>query len=267
VSRWDRISSLLDGFRPGDQTGLDLYDESFIDAHLRPFRFVKDHYFRFTIEGFERIPDRGGALLILNHGLFSIDPFLLGLELWTRKRRLLRALTDRRVYKVPYVRELYRKIGVVEGDRDTAVALLRRGELCFAMPGGGLEWGKPSSERYQLVWEDHVGFVITALRAEVPIIPVVTIGVDDIYTIRASVRATLLGAKTRLPLFVYGWGPLPRPVKLTQHIGAPIHFGELGYTRADADRPEILRELQAHVRQVMTEMLREQLTRRDSLWR
>jgi 1-acyl-sn-glycerol-3-phosphate acyltransferase len=266
MSRWDRLSSLLDGFEPGSQTQLDGYDEDFIDRHSTKLRFVKDHYFRFTIEGFEHIPDRGGALLILNHGLFSIDPYFLGVELWTRKRRLLRALTDRRSYMIPYVRELYRKIGVVEGDREAAIALLKQDEICFAMPGGGLEWGKPSSEKYELVWEDHMGFVITALRGGAPIIPVVTVGIDDVYTIPISVRVRALGAKARLPLFVHGWGWLPRPVKLTQYIGAPIRFDEMGYVEKDAESPQVVRELQVHVKGVMTGMLQAGLARRASRW-
>ena len=93
--------------------GLRAHDEKFIDDYTWTFRFLEQRYFRFTIENFERIPDRGGVLLILNHGFFSIDPYFLGLELWTRKRRLLRGLTDRRAYKVPFVRELFRRIGVV----------------------------------------------------------------------------------------------------------------------------------------------------------
>ena len=156
---------------------------------------------------------------------------------------------------------------MVEGDRDAAIALLKQGELCFAMPGGGLEWGKPSSEKYELVWEDHVGFVITALRGGAPIIPVVTVGIDDVYTIPLSVRLRVLGAKARLPLFVHGWGWLPRPVKLTQYVGEPIRFDEMGYTEKDAEREDVVRALQAHVKTVMTAMLEAGLERRVSRWR
>lgn len=255
-----------DGFVPGNERRFDVYDEDFGVKLFPLFRLFKDYYFRHEIRNFERIPDQGGALIILNHGLFSVDPIFLGMEVWEKKHRMIRALTDRRAFKIPYLREAYRKLGVIEGHRDTTIKMLRHGELCFAMPGGGLEWGKPSSRKYELLWEDHTGFIITALRAKVPIIPIVTIGIDDVYTIPISFRGNVLGGNARIPLFVFGWGPLPRPVKLVQYVGEPIDFNEMGYSAADSDDRGMVKELQLIVRDTMTQMLHDGLEKRKSKW-
>ena len=263
----EKLRDLLDdGWVPGNERRFDVYEEDY-GVRFFPFlRLFKDYYFRHEVRNFERIPDSGGALVVLNHGLFSVDPLFLGIDVWEKKNRLIRALTDRRAFKVPYVREVYRKMGVVEGHRETTIEMLRHGELCFAMPGGGLEWGKSSAQKYELLWEDHTGFIITALRAEVPIIPIATIGIDDVFTIPLSFRSGALGGLVRVPLFVFGWGPLPRPVKLVQYVGEPINFAEMGYTPADSEDPATVKELQLMVANTLTEMLKDGLKERQSKW-
>lgn len=262
-----KLRDLLDdGWVPGSERRFDLWEEDYGVKLFPVFRLFKDYYFRHEIRNFERLPDRGGALMILNHGLFSIDPIFLGMELWERKHRILRSLSDRRAFKIPYLRQAYLKMGVVEGHREMTIEMLKHGELCFAMPGGGLEWGKSSARKYELLWEDHTGFIITALRAEVPIIPIATIGTDDVFTIPLSIRSKAFGGVVRVPLFVYGWGPLPRPVKLVQYVGEPIDFNEMGYTPADAENSGTVKKLQVLVRDSLARMLEDGLEERTSKW-
>jgi len=46
-------------------------------------------------EGFENIPDEGGALIIWFHGAMPVDYFALVVEVWARQRRLVKSVIDR----------------------------------------------------------------------------------------------------------------------------------------------------------------------------
>jgi len=251
--------------RPGDEHELDLADEELIDRGLKAVK-VAERYFRYELCGLDNVPSESGALIISPHSASAIEGFLLGLKIYQRDGRIPRGLTDHTVFKIPWMRDLTLRFGIVDGNRDNAVQLLERGELCFAMPGGGDEAFKSSAHRYELRWQGHDGFVRVALRAGAPIIPTVCIGADDIYWLpvdgmRAGRR--LFGA--RFPLLLgFGIGPLPLPVKLTAYVGEPIEFDERG--AAAADDEQVVARCHARVVDIVEGMLSDGLARRRSLW-
>jgi 1-acyl-sn-glycerol-3-phosphate acyltransferase len=94
-------------------------------------------------------------------------------------------------------------------------------------PGGVDDSLKPSSERYQLKWKQRAGFAKVALRAQVPIVPVAGLGIDEMYTIVARERwlgRKLFGSERYdLPLAFGALGTLvPRRVKHTYVALPPI---------------------------------------------
>lgn len=251
-------------YSPGDENDLDLIDREFVERVLRAMRFA-ERYFRYEVHGLDNIPS-GPGLVISPHSAISIDGFLLGKAIHERYGRVVRGLTDHTMFKIPRVRDAVIRLGIVDGNRDNAVRLLRRGELCFAMPGGGDEAFKSSAKRYELLWEGHHGFVHVALRAGAPIIPSVCIGSDDaLWMPFNSLEWGRRLFNARVPIIpgIGILGPLPFPVKFTAYVGEPIRFD---HPPQAADDEDVVRRCHEQVVDVVERMTRDGLARRRSLW-
>ncbi len=212
-------------YQRGDEARLDLQDPRAIDRHIGWMRLVA-RYFRYRVEGLERIPRDGPALLTLNHGPFPLDAPLLGMTVYDHQGRLPRALTDHLVFRMPGMRELFTAVGAVDGRHETAAALLEAGNLVIVMPGGAPEAFKPSRRAYELYWRQRTGFARLAIAQQVPVVPAACIGIDELYTVpfdMFELGKKLSGIRS-LPLgLMWGLGPLPRRVPLTHWIGEPVH--------------------------------------------
>lgn len=183
-------------------------------------------YLRPELRHAERIP-AGGVLLVGNHALMGIDSFALYPLLWQHTRRLPRGLADRFLFKVPGIDKVFHSVGAIEGHPDQAVALLQQGEMCLVYPGGSAESFKGPAQRYQLFWQDRLGFAKVAMRAQVPVVPVMAAGVDHAYRYlfrdKLLVRRVAGQGKARYDFPVsLGLGILPLPVQFTYHVGAPL---------------------------------------------
>ena len=210
-------------YRPGDENRLQFDDPALLKKFYSALALVA-RYFRYEVIGLENIPRDSGALLVLNHGLFPIDQLLLARRISLDLGRRTRTLAHRRSWMIPVLREIALNMGIVNATPANAVQLLKKGELVCVFPGGEREGTKPSSKKYRLLWEGRHGFIKVAIAAGVPIIPCMSVGVDDLYHVfpRPSGRISIfLSRYLPLPAFLgLGWFPLPR--KITQFIGRPI---------------------------------------------
>lgn len=185
-------------------------------------------YMKPELHNAERIPT-GGALLVGNHALMGIDSFALYPLLVQHTGRLPRGLADRALWRVPLLgtglgRGLER-MGAVQGTPDAAEKLLKAGEMVLVYPGGGPESFKPPKDHYKLLWADRLGFIRVALRAQVPIVPIMAAGTDHAYRYlfrdRWIARRVAGGARYDFPVSL-GLGVMPLPGKFTYHVGEPI---------------------------------------------
>jgi len=172
-------------------------------------------YFHASLAGQEHIPSEGGALIVSNHALFALDTAVLGALLVRDVGRHPRFLADRKLWSVPGLRQVISAIGALPGDPKAADILLRRGELVVVYPGGVDDSLKLSDERYQLKWKTRAGFARVAMRARVPIVPVVGLGIDDMYSVVAREpwlgRRVFGSSRYDLPLAFGAFGtPIPR---------------------------------------------------------
>jgi 1-acyl-sn-glycerol-3-phosphate acyltransferase len=246
------------------------FDPEFNDTLLLPLaRALYEHWFEVRLTGLDNVPDTGGALLVANHsGTLPVDAVMVqvGLRDHHPARRNLRLLGADLVYQVPVLGHLARKSGHTLACQSDAARLLARGELVGVFPEGFKGVGKPYGERYQLQRFGRGGFVATALRAQVPIIPCAIVGAEEIYPKIADFKplARLLGfpyfpITPTFPLL----GPLglvPLPSKWLIVFGEQISTG--AYEPAAADDHATVFGLTDQVRDTIQRMLYDALERR-----
>jgi 1-acyl-sn-glycerol-3-phosphate acyltransferase len=173
------------------------------------------------------LPREGGALVVGNHALLGVDSMALYPLLYRETGRLVRALGDRALFRFPTLDRAFRHMGVVVGERDNAVDLLKRDELVLVYPGGVDDSFKDPSDHYRLPWRHRTGFIRVAMRARRPIVPVMAAGIDDAYSFlfrERSIGRYLMGQgspRYDFPVSL-GLGLMPLPVKFTFQVGPPI---------------------------------------------
>lgn len=246
----------LDQYHAGDENQLDLIRRETLHA-MEPLEWVLKQYFRYEVKGLEHVPLKGRAIVVSNHGLLPLDGWFLFYEIMRRTGRWVRGLTDWRIYKFPWLRQFFMDMGMVVGTKENGDELLQREELVFIMPGGSKEAWKSSRYRYRLLWHGRTGFVKMALRNRAPIIPSANVGTDDTYRVFFDGYTTAYKLfrtkKALLPISVpVGLGLLPRPVKMTQYVGAPI---TLPYPPEAVDDPAVVEECQELVKSKVYELI------------
>lgn len=215
-------------------------------------------YHRYEVRGTEHIPEVGGALIVTPHTAVTIDGLVLGAQILRHRGRFVRALGDHQLMEFPVLGDLLTRLGAVDGRRENAMKILREGRLCFVMPGGAREAWQPVHRRHDLTWDGHTGFIKVALRAQVPIIPAVTIGAAE--TMWLPFHALdwgkrLLGVRWPLiPPLGIGLTPVPIPTKWTAHIGTPI---PVEHPPEAAEDPRVVQALHTQVRDTVASMLAE----------
>lgn len=212
-------------------------------------------YFHATLEGGEHVPRRKGALIVSNHALLALDAAVLAALIIRDLGRHPRFLADRMLWRVPVLRTVIQSIGALPGDPQAAVALLQAGEIVLVYPGGVDDSLKLSRERYQLKWKKRAGFARVAMQAGVPILPVVGLGIDEMYTVLARepfIGRRLFGSERYdLPIAFGAFGTiLPRRVAQHYVILPPID------TRGDPQRPQDLERVRADVVDALEARLR-----------
>ncbi|GAA3876673.1 lysophospholipid acyltransferase family protein [Streptomyces sedi] len=250
------------------------FDRELTDEVLMPLlRPVFERYFRVDVRGIENVPAEGGALIVANHsGTLPWDGLMAQVAVRERHpaERRLRLLAADLVFQLPVVNELARKAGHTLACAEDAQELLERGELVGVMPEGFKGIGKPFAERYRLQRFGRGGFVATALRARVPIVPCSIVGAEEIHPMVGNARtvARLLG----LPYFpltpTFPWlGPLgavPLPTKWTIEFGEPIETGD--QPPEAAEDPMLMFQLTDQVRETIQHTLYKLLMARRSVF-
>ncbi|WP_153502914.1 lysophospholipid acyltransferase family protein [Cumulibacter manganitolerans] len=223
-----------------DEFGL---DREFTEGVLHPLvKVLYDKWFHVSVVGAERIPSDGPALLVANHsGTIALDGVILSYAVHrnTAERRILRLLAADLVFGLPVVGDLARRSGSALASADDAARLLGDGELVGVFPEGFKGVGKGWSQRYRLQRFGRGGFVSTAIRAGVPIIPVSIVGAEEAYPMIADISP--LARTFGLPYFpvtptfpLLGLlGLVPLPSRWVIEIGEPIDTAHLGADAAE----------------------------------
>lgn len=250
------------------------FDEDFSVHVLLPLlEPLYRRWWRVSSHGTDHLPD-GGGLLVANHaGTLPADALMTRLDVWHQTGRHVRELGADLLFRSPVVGHVSRKVGVTLAKGDDADRLLRSGELVAVWPEGFKGIGKPFSERYRLQRFGRGGFVATALRTQVPIVPTAIVGSEEIYPLVLDLKplARVLGLPyfpvTAQMLAAPLIGPaavLPLPSKWSIEYGEPIDTTELGPDAADD--PMTVFDLTDQVRETIQQMLYRTLMGRRSIF-
>lgn len=196
-----------------------------IEAIYPIFRAVQS-YHRHKVYGLEHFPKRSRVILASNHSLATYDMALLNFELWRQRGRIARSLSDHLFFKVPYLGELIEELGMIEGTKHNARELLLRNEIVAVAPGGMRESLRPSSERYQIIWQQRRGFIKLAVETQSPIVLACCPKADDIYDVYSNPFTRWAYRTYKIPLiFARGLGLsfVPRPVELVHYVTRPLY--------------------------------------------
>ena len=140
------------------------------------------YYFRLETSGWERLPEET-SLLIGNHsgGSLTMDAWTFVADWWQRfgTERVLHATAHDVLMAAPGLGDYFRQVGVIPASRQGVTAALSAGCDVIIWPGGELDAMRNWRRRDEAVLGGRVGFVRTAIRSGVPIVPVASVGGHD----------------------------------------------------------------------------------------
>jgi len=228
-------------------------DPEAIAAFLELFGPVIDAWFAPEVSGAENAA-AGPSLIVGSHngGIMTPDMWILMLAGWRRfgPDTPSYGLAHDQVMHLPIVARAIGLLGGVPARQDHASTLLARGAQVLVYPGGDVDTFKPWSERHTVKFGGRAGFVRLALRQQVPIVPVVSVGAHETFRVLTDghrlAHALHLKELLRievLPVFLcLPWGiwigpyelHLPLPSKIHIRVLPPIRF-DLPPSAADDD--------------------------------
>ena len=237
--------------------------------------FYYRYWFRVDVEGIEHVPASGGALLASNHsGALPPDAPMIMQAVRNEHPapRPLYMLGEHWFKGYPGVGMLANKIGMVAAHPANAHRLLRdEGQLVLVFPEGQKGTRKLFWQRYKLRRFGRGGFVKTAIRAGVPIVPIAVMGAEEAMPIFAHVP--LLQRVTGLiyfpinhafPHFGLLAGGMYLPAKFRIRFLEPVRFERHGPDAADdvAFVQQVADDIRARIQDALNGMLGQ----RRSVW-
>jgi 1-acyl-sn-glycerol-3-phosphate acyltransferase len=242
--------------------------------------FYYRYWFRVEQDGIDNVPAEGGALLVSNHsGALPPDAPMIMQAIRHEhpsnqggESRPLYMLGEHWFKGYPGVGMLTNKIGLVAAHPANAQRLLRdEGQLALVFPEGQKGSRKLYWQRYKLRRFGRGGFVRTAMRAGVPIVPVAVVGAEEAMPIFAHVP--LLQRVTGLiyfpinhafPHFGLAAAAMYLPAKFKIRFLEPVDLSRYG--PEDAEDVGLVQSLAEEIRVRIQQELDRLVSSRKSVW-
>jgi 1-acyl-sn-glycerol-3-phosphate acyltransferase len=251
-------------------------DPRFIRS-IMPAVDVALRWFAPEVNGFHHLPADGPFLVVGNHsgGVFMPDYWAF-LREWVRRRGAeapLYSLGFDFLFSIPGTGSFARRMGSVPARHETGEALLADGATVLVYPGGDEDDYRPWTDRGKVDLHGHMGFVRLALRAQVPVVPLVSHGSHDslivvfrggelahalkLDRLRIHVLPVVLGPTGLVPLPLAG---PPLPAKVLCRVCEPFDWTHLPPEAADDDETvrqcyeEVLGRMQAALDELVAEL-------------
>jgi len=246
-------------------------DTKIVSAVSRLYLPVLTRYHRAKFYGFENIPDKP-FLAAGNHSGIHFMPESL---LWYGKyysmepKIQMMTLSHNITYNAgKFLKLPLKNFGIIEANPETALNALKAGYAVTVYPGSDQDNSKPYSERNHINFFGHIGYVKLALKAQVPILPVVGVGgAETLFVLSSGEKfAETTGLKKWLKLhtwpvywsFPFGWHvghlpyfSVPLPAQITISVLPPYSLKK--YKPADAENPETVQQINDEILAMMQE--------------
>ena len=225
------------------QAGLTGANERLMRAQSPFWNLIMDHYFRMEMDGWHRLPAEPSLLIgVHSGGSLTMDAWTVALQ-WHRRfgaERILHGTAHDVLMAAPGLGHYFRAMGTIAPTVDAMKAAFEARHDVILWPGGEQDAMRNWRKRDQAVLAGRKGFVRFALRQQVPIVPVATVGGHDTVFVlsegRLLAKWTGLGKRLRgatMPI-VSGFPfplavevlpmHLPLPAKIRTELLEPIHL-------------------------------------------
>jgi 1-acyl-sn-glycerol-3-phosphate acyltransferase len=162
------------------------------------------------------------------------------------------------------------ELGFLEAKRDNALKALRAGFAVTVYPGGDRDVARPFTDRHKINFFDHLGYVKMALKAQVPILPIVGCGGGEtLFVLNSGEKiAAATGLKEHAKIhtwpfywsfpFGFHWGhfphfELPLPSQISMSVLEPFFVNQ--YSPSDAEDPDIVNRINEEILYLMQKEL------------
>lgn len=226
----------------------DDFDPLFV-ARLRAtvFRFLHDAYWRVDVHGIERLPTRGGAVLVgVHRGFVPFDAMMALHAVAGSQGRIPRFLIHPGLLRFEPISSFVRKLGGLLANRENGDRVLTRGEILGIFPEGIGGAFVEHRRAHRLQRTGRPEYVRMALRNRVPIVPMVTVGSAETFPVWKQLRWRWWKRRTGWPCFpmtpTFPLLPVPLPSKWHTWIHEPMRV-DLDYSPEAADDPLVVRRI------------------------
>ncbi len=263
--------------RPEPHPVLQKRDPAFIRRIYPYIAAISDHYYRSEVEGIENMTDRA-SLIISTHngGLYMPDMLALQVAFWRRfgMETPSYGMGHKAAIEAPIARDIITKVGAIYASPENARIVLDSDAPLLICPGGDRDSLKLFRNRHQIQFGKRMGFIRTALKHQVPIIPVVSVGAHEVFycftdgrKLAKLMRFDKLFRIKSVPMtfgFPLGVTPggifhLPLPSKVKVKVLDPIRFSD---PASAADDPVVVERLFNQVVNAMQTALNEMASKR-----
>ena len=227
---------------------------------------VYRYWFRFSLEHLDRIPRQGGAMLVANHaGLVPVDAALVMHGVERELHRPVYGLHHHALAAVPGLGVLLARAGGVVAHPENALRILRDdAQLLLVFPEGTKGTSKLYRDRYRLARFGRGGFIATAMRAGVPVIPLAIVGSEETMPTVARLPGGWPVTLNALMFGPYGSG-LQLPSAITARALEPVVFDEPpGLEQYPTDRvTDAAAQIRGRIQDAVDEMVAGRAQRRQ----
>jgi len=206
----------------GDREELNGPDPELMNAQAPLWNALMDYYFRLEIDGWERIPDRPSLLIgVHSGGPLTMDAWTVVLSWWRHfgESRRLHGTAHDVLMKARGLGTYFRRMGAVVPTRENLSAAFQKGDDVIIWPGGEVDAYRSFSKRDKAVLGGRKGFIRLAIREQVPIVPMATVGGHETLFVLSEGRglAKVLKLKERMRSDV-------APITLSIPFGVTLHL-------------------------------------------
>jgi WS/DGAT/MGAT family acyltransferase len=197
-------------------------DPELMNAQAPLWNTLMDYYFRLEIGGWGKIPD-DPALFIGIHsgGPLTMDAWTVALAWWRHfgEERSLHGTAHDVLMGAPGLGTYFRRMGTISPSRENIGAAFAKGDDVILWPGGEVDAFRSWKKRDRAILGGRTGFIRLALREQVPIVPMATIGGHDTLFVLSEGRglARVLGLKEKMRSEV-------APITLSAPFGVTLHL-------------------------------------------